>query len=130
MPPLEYPSSRALAAGADQHHAFHHLSHGDGGLRLEDAHGSRHGLDVRSPRFNTRRGLTSNPPLAITDAACASCSVVTLTSWPMDTEASDVLAPALKPAHFTGRFAGQRQSGLLPEAEAPHVIVHIDAGPP
>ena len=43
------------------------------------------------PFFNTSRGFTSNPPFATTAAACASCSVVTLISCPIDIEGSDAL---------------------------------------
>ena len=57
----------------------------------ELAVGSRVNESELATRFNTSRGLTSMPPLAITAAACASCTVVTLTSWPMETDASEVL---------------------------------------
>ena len=43
------------------------------------------------PFFKTSRGCTSNPPLATTAAACASCSVVTLISCPIDMDGSDAL---------------------------------------
>jgi hypothetical protein len=63
------------------------------------------------------------PPLAITDAAWASCRVVTLTSCPIATEASGG-APSrqLLTLPAIPRVA---DAGLLSKAEAPHVLVHV-----
>ena len=90
MPPLEYPASRARlpVPTSTTPSIIWRMVIAFSGLSTRTGAGTG---STRSPRFNTRRGLTSNPPLAMTDAACASCSVVTLTSWPMDTEARDVL---------------------------------------
>ena len=51
--------------------------------------GHRHGL--ARPFFRISRGGTSSPPLATAEQACASCSVVTPTSCPMDTDISEVV---------------------------------------
>ena len=41
--------------------------------------------------FRISLGLTSSPPLATAEPACASWRVVTLISWPNATEAKDVV---------------------------------------
>ena len=58
------------------------------------------------PLFETSRGFTSKPPLATTAAACASCSVVTLISCPIDIEGSEALLQRASCRTFPGDSPG------------------------
>ena len=72
-PPSTLPAARAVPVPV-QHHAFHHLPHRDRGFRLDDADRRRRAEPSRPPFFSTSRGLTSSPPFATTEPACASCT--------------------------------------------------------
>ena len=61
----------------------------------------------RSPFFSTSRGRTSRPPLATTAPACANCTVVTLTSWPMEMDASEVVPQRASLRRRPGDSAGR-----------------------
>ena len=74
-------------------------------------------------RAITSRGFTIMPPLAIAAPASASCSEVTLTSWPMASDPIELGIHCFTSPQVAARFSRQLDSGLLAESELPLVFV-------
>ena len=88
---------------------------------------------VWSPSRRINCGFTSIPPLAITEQARASCRVVTLTSWPIDTEASDVASHFFRSLPFDSAGSSMPVRSPTPKGceylyrfACPTFIPHLD----